>query len=84
LRRGFSLLGASLIRRPACGNVEDIMTDNTDPVAVLKRIMEKHPRAGSEKWLRIFEAAVIGSPALSRAIRLQAFTAALEALSKPN
>jgi hypothetical protein len=49
---------------------------------VLKRIMEKFPQAGSEKLLRIFEAEVIGNSALSRAIRLQAFTAALAALSK--
>jgi hypothetical protein len=61
---------------------EHIMADDTDPVTLLKHIMERHPQAGSEKWLRIFEAEVIGSPALSRTIRLQAFTAALAALSK--
>jgi hypothetical protein len=60
------------------------MADDTDPVTLLKRIMDRHPQAGSEKWLRIFEAEVIGRPALARVIRLQAFTAALEALSKPN
>jgi hypothetical protein len=58
------------------------MADDTDPIAVLKRIMEKFPQAGSEKWLRIFEAEAIGRPALARVIRLQAFTAALAALSK--
>jgi hypothetical protein len=58
------------------------MPDNVDPVAVLKRIIEKCPQAGSEKLLRIFEAEVIGNPALDRAIRQQAFVTALAALSK--
>jgi hypothetical protein len=58
------------------------MTDDTDPRAVLERIIKRNPQAGSEKLLRIFEAEVIGSPALDLAIRQQAFVAALEALSK--
>jgi hypothetical protein len=60
------------------------MIKDTDPVALLKRLREQYPQAGSEKLLRIWKAEVIGSPALSRVIRLQAFTAALEALSKPS
>jgi hypothetical protein len=60
------------------------MTDNTDPRAVLERIIKRNPQAGSEKLLQIFDAEVIGNRALDRVIRLQAFTAALEALSKPS
>jgi hypothetical protein len=52
-----------------------------DPRTVIETIITKHPQAGSERWLRTFEAVVAERPGLRQMIIQQVFAATLLELS---
>jgi hypothetical protein len=54
----------------------------SDPLVAVKDIVEKNPRAGSEKWLALFEAVVYDDNSLRKNLIKQAFASALLTLSE--
>jgi hypothetical protein len=52
-----------------------------NPRTVIETIVAKHPQAGSERWLRTFEAVVVEQPRLRQIIIQQIFAATLMELS---